>query len=143
MFPMYPHFFGLPLISIPPDPFPQVFVSSISILFVAALMVLPIVLFFVVKNAKSGSYSKKMFSSYRVDISKAENSDVWPLEDVVDGKVVSIRIPNAEDAADIYSRLREAGCEDVRITPMIPFVIFIAAAVAFVMLIGSLLFIAF
>jgi preflagellin peptidase FlaK len=138
---MYPQFLGLPMISIPNNFLPQVFVSSISILFVAALMVVPLVFYFIAKNVKDEKRNGRMFSGYRMEISKAENSDVWPLEDIVDGKLVSIKIPDDEDTTEIFSRLKEAGLEDVWVTPMIPFVIMIAAATAIVILIGSPLFI--
>jgi preflagellin peptidase FlaK len=142
-FPMYPHFLGLPLFGIPNNFFPQVFVTSISILFTAALMVIPIVLYFIAKNAKKERFSKRIFSGYRMELSKAESSDVWPLEDIVDGKLVYIKIPDEEDTAEIFSRLREAGREDVWVTPMIPFIIMITAATAIVILIGSPLFLTF
>jgi preflagellin peptidase FlaK len=143
MFPIYPQFLGLPLISIPNNFFPLLFVCSVSIMFIAALMVTPLVLYFIAKNAKKKKKKKRTFTGYRMEISEAERSSVWPLEDIVDGNLVSTKIPKDDDTAEVYSRLREAGREDVWVTPMIPFVIMITAATAFVILIGSPLFLTF
>jgi preflagellin peptidase FlaK len=139
VFPVYPMLFGLPLIEVPGTAVSQIIVFSISVLFVAALMSIPIALYIASKNAKEG-FSKKRFTSYKMEISKAESSKVWPLEDIVDGKCVPIKIPEEEDFGSIYSRLREAGMEEVRVTPMIPFIILITIAVAIVVVIGSPLF---
>jgi len=142
-FPMYPQFLGMPLFGVPHNIMVQIFVPSISILFIAALMVVPMVLVFVAKNMKKEKFSKKTFSGYRMELSKAESSEVWPLEDIVDGKLSTIKIPKDEEREAIFSRLREAGREDVWVTPMVPFVIMITAATALVLLIGSPLFFTF
>jgi preflagellin peptidase FlaK len=143
MFPIYPHFFGLPLIEIPNLLFSQIFVFSISVLFVAALMTIPLILYFGVRNAKDSGFSKRMFSGYRMKMSEAEGADVWPLEDIVDGETKRIKIPDEEEVEGIYARLKEAGKEDVWVTPMIPFIIMIAAAVAVMVIIGNPLFLIF
>ncbi|MCL1979391.1 MAG: hypothetical protein FWG60_04465 [Methanomassiliicoccaceae archaeon] len=143
MFPLYPRFFGFPLIDIPETLFSQIFVYSISVLFVAAIMVIPVAAYFAARNAKEDGFSKRMFSGYKMSISKAENADVWPLEDIVDGRLTSIKIPDDEEIGDIYLRLKETGREDVWVTPMIPFIVMISAAAAFLMLIGNPLFLIF
>ena len=143
MFPLYPQFLGMPLFGVPHNLMVQMFVPSISILFIAALMVIPMIIFFIAKNRNKEEFSKKIFSGYRMELSKAENSDVWPLEDIVDGELSSIKIPKDDDREAIFSRLREAGREDVWVTPMVPFVIMITAATAVVLLIGSPLFFIF
>jgi len=143
MFPLYPSFLGLPLVDIPGNIASQIFVLSISVLFLAAVMTVPVIMYFIARNAKAGGPSKRMFSGYRMEISKAESSDVWPIEDIIDGEPVSIKIPKDEDIPGIYARLREAGREEVWVTPMIPFVIMIAAATAAIVLIGNPLFLIF
>jgi preflagellin peptidase FlaK len=140
MFPMYPHFLGSPLLEVPHGIVSQIFVFSVSVLFVAAVMTIPIVLYFVIRNAKEGMISRRMVSGYRMDLSKAMDTDVWPLEDIVDGERRFIKIPKEEEMEDIYARLKDAGCEKVWVTPMIPFVVMMAAAVAIVALIGNPLF---
>ena len=140
MFPLYPQFLGMPLIEVPGTAFSQIFVFSISVLFVAAVMVIPVAVYFAARNIRGGNISKRMFSGYRMDISKAENSDVWPLEDVVDGVLTPIKLPKEEDVDGIYIRLKEAGHNEVWVTPMIPFIIMITAAAALLVLIGNPLF---
>ncbi|MDR1690682.1 MAG: hypothetical protein LBR42_02405 [Candidatus Methanoplasma sp.] len=138
-FPIYPQLFGLPLIDIPGYAINQ-YVFSISVLLVASLFTIPIIVYFVLKNAKAGVYTKRMFSGYRMDISDAERSDVWPLEDIIDAKLTRIKIPDDEKIPEIYARLRNEGCGTVWVTPMIPFIIMITIAVVVVTLVGSPLF---
>jgi len=140
MFPLYPRFFGLPVIGIPDNPFSQIFVLSISVLFIAAVMVIPVIVYYAARNARESGFSRRMFTGYRMGISQAENAKVWPLEDVIDGKLTSIKTPKEEEIKDIYIRLREAGQDNVWVTPMIPFIILIAAATALLFLIGNPLF---
>lgn len=140
MFPLYPSFLGLPTIDIPINGMSQIFVCSISVLFIAAVLTTPMVLYIALRGAKENGLSGRIFSGYRMDISKAENSDVWPLEDMIDGKLVSIKIPDEEDMSDIYARLREAGYENVKVTPMIPFIVLITAALAVLVLLGNPVF---
>jgi len=143
MFPIYPSFLGLPEIGLPNNPFSQVFVLSISVLFVAAVMVAFIIVYHAVRNAAESGFSRRMFTGYRMDISQAESADVWPLEDVIDGALTPIKIPEEEEMENIYARLREAGHEKVWVTPMIPFIVFITAAAAIVIFVGNPLFLIF
>jgi preflagellin peptidase FlaK len=140
IFPMYPYFTGLPLADVSPGLLSHVFVLSVSSLFLAAVLAIPIFVYFVVRNARAGIISRKMASGYRMDISKAEVAFVWPLEDIVEGELTYIKIPKDEDISGIYSRLKEAGHETVWVTPMIPFVVLITIAVAVIVLIGDPLF---
>jgi preflagellin peptidase FlaK len=142
MFPIYPRFFGAPLIGIP-DPVGQIFVFSVSVLFIAAMAAIPAVVYFAARNAREDGFSRRMFSGYRMPVSQAENAHVWPLDDIVDGEPIAIKIPKEDEIADIYLRLKEAGHETVWVTPMIPFVIMITAATAVVALIGNPLFLIF
>jgi len=143
MFPIYPSFLDLPFIELHKAVAAQIFVFSISVLFVAALLTLPLILYTAVKNAREGNTSKKMFSGYKMEVSKAENDDVWPREDVIDGKVEYINIPEEEEMGAIYTRHKEAGTETIWVTPMIPFIIFIMMAVAILFVIGNPLFLIF
>ena len=140
MFPIYPHFFGLPVISIPGNLLSQIFVCSITVLFIAAVLVIPIIIYFAARNARESGFSRRMFSGYRMDITDAMGSFVWPLEDIVNGELTPIRIPEEEETGNIYARLKEAGIESVWVTPMVPFIVLIAIAAAIVLFIGSPLF---
>jgi preflagellin peptidase FlaK len=143
MFPMYPHFLGFPLINIPGSAASHIFVFSLSVLFLAAVMTVPLALYFAARNAREGDFSGRMFSGYRMKVSDAETANVWPLEDIVGGELGSVRIPDEEETAGIYARLRDAGRETVWVTPMIPFVITITAATAVIALVGNPLFLIF
>jgi len=140
MFPIYYTFFGLPVISIPAGLFSQMFVFSIMALFIAAVLVIPITLYLAVRNAVKGEVSRKMFSGYRMSISQAEKANVWPLEDIVEGVLKHTKIPKEEDMKVIYARLREAGRENVWVTPMIPFIVLITIAVVVLFIFGNPLF---
>ena len=140
MFPLYPFFFGLPLIDIPDSMISQIFIFPISVLFIAAFLTIPVILYHAIKNYKDEGLTRRLFLGYRMDISKAENAYVWPIEDIVDGKLENIKIPEDEDMGNIYARLKEAGQEKIRVTPMMPFVIFITMATAFILLIGNPIF---
>ena len=143
MLPIYPAFLGLPLIEVSNVEFSQIFVFSISALFIAAILTVPMIPYYAFKNAKEGNVSKKMFAGNKMEVSEAEEADVWPLEDVVDGKVEEIKIPEEKEIGAIYSRLKEAGQEKVWVTPMIPFIIFITVAAAILFVIGNPLFLIF
>lgn len=140
MFPIYPQFFGFPFIDVPDTIMSQVFVYSISVLFLAALMTIPVIVYFIIRNAKNTGFSKRMFTGYSMSIAEAEGSDVWPLEDVVDGELTTIKIPDEEEIGPIYERLKAAGHENVWVTPMIPFIIMITVAVIVITLVGNPLF---
>ena len=140
MFPVYYTYFGLPVIGIPGGLISEMFVFSIMALFIAAVLVIPIILYLAVRNAMKDGVSKRMFSGYRMSISKAENANVWPLEDIVEGELKYTKIPREEDIKDIYARLREAGRESVWVTPMIPFIVLIAIAAVILFIFGNPLF---
>ena len=79
-------------------------------------------------------------SCYRMGIDDARKSHVWSKQDVVDGMIVNVK-GVADDGA--YDRLEAIGAKDVWVTPIIPFMIPILAAVVFILTIGSLLNIPF
>ncbi|MGN0097921.1 MAG: hypothetical protein ACI38Y_01170 [Candidatus Methanomethylophilaceae archaeon] len=83
-------------------------------------------------NLRSGRLSP---FHYRISIEEAEHSFVWPLEDVVDGRVRRVGPP--EDPGDVYERLRGNGNTDVEVTPMVPFIVPITVSYVMVMIIGD------
>jgi preflagellin peptidase FlaK len=84
------------------------------------------------RNTKGGRCG---LTSYRMGIEDARSSYVWPLEDAVGGRVVHVGI--AEDTGPVYDRLEELGCRDVRVTPMIPYVLPLTASFILVAVLGS------
>jgi len=141
MFPLYPYAFGLPLIEVPEGTASQILAFPISVFFIAGLMMIPLIFYFIVRNLREdGKVCRRAFHGYRMEIKKAKGSHVWPLEDVEDGKEVFIGVPQDEEMPQIYSRLEDAGYERIWVTPMIPFLIPIAMAVVFLFTIGNPLF---
>jgi len=140
MFPLYPMMFGMPLIEISDTLMSQIFVFSITTLFIAALMMIPMMLWFFGRNAVKGDFCRKAVHGYKMKLEKARTSKVWPIEDMKDGEKISITVPEDEEVDEIYSRLEEAGYDEVWVTPMIPFLIPITAAVIFILIVGNPLF---
>ncbi|MGI5964290.1 MAG: A24 family peptidase C-terminal domain-containing protein [Candidatus Methanomethylophilaceae archaeon] len=137
-FPVYPSFFGLPLIEVPGGPLPVIFVFSLAVLFLALLFSLTAVIYFAYRNAGKTKMNRLALSGYIMDLDEAEKSHVWPMHDVENGELVKIPVP--EETEEIYARLREHGEKEIWVTPMIPFILPILAATVFVALIGNPLF---
>lgn len=91
--------------------------TALTVAFVLTVIAFLPVLF---RNIRDGCIGKGMFSSFGMSIEKAERSFVWPVEDVIDGKVVRCG-PVRDD--DVFGRLRDAGRTDVVVAPMIPFMV--------------------
>lgn len=137
-FPFYPVFWNFPILGVPEGVLPQVFVFSVAVLFHALLFSLTAALYNVYRNLRDGNKGKRMFQGYMMDIDEAETSHVWPMDDADGEKLFST--PISEDAAGIYSRLRNYGERKIWVTPMIPFILPIFASALFVGLAGNLLF---
>ena len=140
MFPIYPLMFGMPLIEISDTLMSQIFVFSIMTLFIAALITIPMMLWFFLRSAAKGEFCRKAVHGYKMKLDKAKTSKVWPIEDIENGEKVSIAVPEDEKVDEIYSRLEEAGYDEVWVTPMIPFLIPVTAAVIFLIVVGNPLF---
>lgn len=112
-----------------PSPLPFPFV----VLFYAALMTSAYALSVMSYNVLRGN-GIGFRPWYRMGISKARHSYVWPKQDVIDGRVVTIR-GTADGCA--YDRLEAIGADDVLVTPMIPFIVPIAVAFVLVCIVGD------
>lgn len=134
----YPGFWIFPLITVPEGLLSEIFVFSLSVLFYALLFSLTAVIYFLWRNIRDGNICKRMFTGYVMDIEDAMDSYVWPMDDVIDGGLKSIRIP--EFNIDVYDRLISNGEKRVWVTPMIPFIVPIFVAFIFTGLVGNPLF---
>ena len=142
MFQTYPSVGGLPLIPIPSFDIQCVLSFPIAVLFHAALFSFAWLFWTVIRKIYRKDDPVEMYtlSWYRMSIDEARGSHVWPKQDAVGGVIVNVRgIP--EDGA--LDRLEAAGAKDVWVTPIIPFMVPIAAAVVFIVTVGSLLNIPF
>ena len=95
-------------------------IFPLSVLFLATILSM---LYMVPVMRRNGW---RMSTTFEVPLSEAVNMHVWPVEDVVGGKIV--RVPVPDDPGEVYARLSSHGCESVRVTPMVPFIVPIAAA---------------
>ena len=95
-------------------------IFPLSVLFLATILSM---LYMVPVMRRNGW---RMSTTFEVPLSEAVNMHVWPVEDVVGGKI--IRVPVPDDPGEVYARLSSHGCESVRVTPMVPFIVPIAAA---------------
>ena len=138
----YPEFSGMPLIALPPFDVQLIFSFPIAVLFHAALFSFAWLFWTVIRKIyrKEDPVQMITLSCYRMSIDDARKSHVWSKQDVVDGMIVNVK-GVADDGA--YDRLEAIGAKDVWVTPIIPFMIPILAAVVFILTIGSLLNIPF
>ena len=138
VFQTYPVFSVFPLIGIPDGPVALVFQFSLMVMFHAALFSAAAALYYLARNLRRGERGMPyILLGYRMDIADARNAHVWPMQTVSDG--VSVRVRKAQEPS-VLDELEGIGEKDVWVTPMVPFLIPIAAAVLFVSLIGNLLF---
>lgn len=138
VFPVYPEFLSFPIIDVSGTAMSQIFVPGISALFWAAAFAVCMGVHTAYVNIKNGYFGKDMFSVYFMDVGLVGQAFVWPAEDVVDGKLRRIR--PADEKEEVVERLCTAGYERVKVTPMIPFIVPIAAAVFMILFLGNPLF---
>jgi len=120
LFPVYPIMFGYPLIGVPGYPVTLIMSFPLAVLLHASLFSISAMLFVIVRNLIRGDTKMpNMLIGYRMDRSDADHSHVWPMTDC-----------HGSDAAD----------EKIWVTPKIPFIIPITAAVIFVTFIGNIIF---
>ncbi len=134
LFPVYPSFAGLPLIPAAGHPAAAVLTFSVSALFLAALLTaaaaLPRIAAGVARGERGAVQLTRMMG---VDAARA--SHVWPVQDVVGGELTPVRCTG--DPAEVYDRLAAAGIAEVRVTPMIPFIVPLTAAVLILAVLGN------
>ncbi|MFA6870108.1 MAG: hypothetical protein WCQ63_03900 [Methanomethylophilus sp.] len=134
--PLYPVLGVCPLFPVPAA-LAEVFVFSLSVLFMAALGTLLAMPYCLWRNRHGPDWGLRRLSGWRMPLTVAEKAFVWPAEDVRDGQIVYVRECADEEMPAVYGRLRYAGATDVFVMPMVPFLVPIAGAVLFVAVIGS------
>ncbi len=142
MFQTYPEILGMPLIALPSFDIQVIFSFPIAVLFHAALFSFAWLFWTVIRKIYRRTDPVQMYtlSWYRMSIDEARRSHVWPKQDAVGGMIVNVRGIPDDGALD---RLEAAGAKDVWVTPIIPFMVPILAAVLFIITVGSLLNIPF
>jgi len=77
---------------------------------------------------------------YKMNIKKAREKFVWPLEKLVDGKRKFVYMPKDFDADDEYDRFEKNGITDIWITPKIPFMIPLLVGFILAFIVGDILY---
>ena len=142
VFQLYPRMGDLPLIATPSLEIQMVISFPIAVLFHASLFSFAWLFWTIFRKIHRREDPVEMYtlSWYKMSIDEARRSHVWPKQDVVNGMVVNVNGVADEGALD---RLESIGAKDVWVTPIIPFMVPMTAAIFFVLFAGSLLNIPF
>jgi len=140
--PVYPTFLSFPLFETP-FLLGLGFPFALAVLLNSALMLLAVPPALMIFNATRGDLTMPRAAfGYRMPLEKAENAFVWPMERVVDGEVVIKLFPPKDDESveDAYAALKEAGRDDIWVTPQIPFLIPLTIGFVVTFVVGNLLY---
>jgi len=114
---------------------------SWSIFSNAIIMFMFIPLGFLVFNiAKRNAKFPYALLGYKMNIKKAREKFVWPLEKIVDGKRKFVYMPKDFDAEDEFEEFEKNGITEVWVTPKIPFMIPLLIGFIFAFIFGDILF---
>lgn len=89
-----------------------------------------------VRNIRSGSFDRRMLSSYDIRTADADPVKVWPVEEITDHGTRPCRA-SPLSSGDIIEDCRRRGTPTVRVTPVIPFILPIALSFALVSVLGA------
>lgn len=140
LFPVYPDTGLIPFfVDVPDGQLPRVAVPAFSVFFMSTVLTMLTVPFYAILNViRKDAETPFMFCGFRMDLEKAKDSYVWPLEDVLNGE--RTRSISGTDDPEAFDRLSSAGADRIWVTPIIPFLIPIAVSAAIVILLGNPLF---
>jgi len=80
------------------------------------------------------------FLGYKMNIKKAKEKFVWPLEKLVDGKRKFIYMPKDFDAQEELAEFEKNNIAEIWVTPKIPFMIPLTVGFIFAFIFGDILF---
>jgi preflagellin peptidase FlaK len=80
------------------------------------------------------------FLGYKMNIQKAKEKFVWPLERLVDGKRKFIYMPKDFDAEKEYSEFEKNNITKIWVTPKVPFMVPLTIGFIFAFIFGDILF---
>lgn len=129
MFPTYPILFPWIVKGI---------VFTLSVLINSIIFAPIIALYFFIKNAIRGNFSKLMFIGYKVNVDEIPKFHNL-LQLVKDGRVVCT-IRSVEFNEKIVDDLKRLGKKDVWVTPALPFIVFITFGFIVAIVFGDILF---
>lgn len=134
-FPVYPDTPWTPVLWHIGFPESLVFSVPVSVLVVGLALSLLSVFPVLAMNIRRGDAGRRMLTTYVMPVSEARASYVWPVEHLVDGRLVPCR--PCEDRLEALGQMERAGIQHVRVTPMIPFVLSLTVAFIIVVSLGS------
>lgn len=134
-FPVYPVSDPLPLVWTMGFPESLVMNPSMSIMVLALLLSLSSSLYVLGVNLRGGYRGRRMLTAFPMDVGRARTSFVWPVERFVDGRIEPCR--DYDSREEVLDGLIAAGVERILVTPMIPFVVPVAASFAITIILGS------
>lgn len=139
LFPLYPGFWVFPLLGLPTVMAQLLLPFPLMVLFLASLLSIAILPYFLLRNIlRRDIRFPQSFLGTRIPIDVAEKGHYWPMERVRDDGVVEVRsTPQGED----FNALRQAGAEMIWVTPKIPLLIPMTAALVILIVLGNPLFI--
>lgn len=136
--PFQPIFLIFPIINLYPFftlPFSWIVLSNSVFIYMA----IPISLFFYNLYKKNFIFPN-CFLGYKIDLDKAKNKFVWPLEDIIDGKRKVSYFSMNKNSEYIYNKFMEKKIYNIWVTPKIPFMIPLLIGFLISFLFGDLLF---
>lgn len=133
--PLSPLIYDLPVwnMSLMPGSW-QIFSNSI-ILF----LFIPISLF-VYNLSKKNIKFPHVLLGYKMDINKAKEKFVWPLEKIEEGKQKFVYMPKDFDVEEEIDELERFGLQEIWVTPKIPFMIPLLGGFICTFILGDILF---
>jgi preflagellin peptidase FlaK len=149
VFPIYPVFENLPIISYPTDTadvlqmtFPFAFLVLMNAAIIHAVAG-PTMRFF--RNLARKDFGfPEMFLGYRMDIADVQKNFVWPMEAVQDDEVVLVLFPKRSgDVKQELEKLKSKGLERIWVTPKDPFIIPMTLGIIFSIIVGNLVLLFF
>ncbi len=87
---------------------------------------------------KDISFPQSMLG-YKMPLKKAKAAFVWPMEQIVDGKLKLVLRPSDDDLEQVYDGLKNANVKSVWVTPKIPFMIPLLAGFIVAFIAGDIL----
>lgn len=119
--------------------YPEAYVlnPSVSVLVLALVLTLAWSLRILVRNVRDRHFGRGMLSSFRMDVDDAGGAFVWPVERVVDGRLVRTGPCSNGEVQEVLDGLRSAGIREVRVTPMVPFVLPLTVAAVLTAVFGN------
>ena len=117
---------------------------SISVLMNAALITILLPVFWFLYNIARGDVSLKGFLGIRMDIDKAMEAKVWPMEYIdEEGHKKTVLFPtkwyeDEDSVMKVYRRMKEIGMKKIWVTPKIPMIVSILIGFVLYFWLGNL-----